>query len=126
VLSVLRRAYYGPEFSLAASGSFRRVTTCSVDGLPIRCNAVLPVMIDTPMTSSMAPAYGSAWETRTCLERFARPQEIAEVIAFPVPSLASDSRGSPMEHNYKVLMDHTLIHRAAITYTLASPLAILY
>jgi 3-oxoacyl-[acyl-carrier protein] reductase len=52
----------------------------------IRCNAVAPGGVDTPMTRRMAPELTEPWIATIPFRRFAQPEEIASVIAF----LASD------------------------------------
>lgn len=52
----------------------------------IRCNAVAPGMIDTPMTQAVSPDLREQMRGRIPLARFGRPEEVAAVIAF----LASD------------------------------------
>ena len=60
---------------------------CAQRGYPIRCNAVLPGMIDTPMNGGLPATRREAWEAQIPMHRFGRPEEVAEVIAF----LASDA-----------------------------------
>jgi 3-oxoacyl-[acyl-carrier protein] reductase len=52
----------------------------------IRCNAVAPGGVDTPMTQQMADHLVDPWVATIPVRRFAQPSEIASVIAF----LASD------------------------------------
>jgi 3-oxoacyl-[acyl-carrier protein] reductase len=52
----------------------------------IRCNAVAPGGVDTPMTQQMDAALIEPWMATIPFRRFAQPSEIASVIAF----LASD------------------------------------
>jgi 3-oxoacyl-[acyl-carrier protein] reductase len=52
----------------------------------IRCNAVAPGGVDTPMTQVMDPSLIEPWMATIPVRRFAQPSEIASVIAF----LASD------------------------------------
>jgi 3-oxoacyl-[acyl-carrier protein] reductase len=52
----------------------------------IRCNAVAPGGVDTPMTRQMSAELTEPWIATIPFRRFARPEEIASVIAF----LASD------------------------------------
>lgn len=56
--------------------------------LGIRCNSVLPGMVDTPMTQGGAPpgVREQMCKSMTSLGRMAQPEEIAEVVVF----LASD------------------------------------
>jgi 3-oxoacyl-[acyl-carrier protein] reductase len=48
----------------------------------IRCNAVAPGGVDTPMTRAMAEELTAPWIATIPVRRFARPEEIAAVIAF--------------------------------------------
>jgi NAD(P)-dependent dehydrogenase (short-subunit alcohol dehydrogenase family) len=118
IVNISSTTALAPTHTLAAYGASKAAVlqltkslaaACAIDGLPIRCNVVLPGMTDTPMTSSMAPAYKSAWENQIPLKRFARPQEIAEVIAF----LASDAASYVNGAGY--LIDGGLIARPVIS-----------
>ena len=60
---------------------------CAQRGYRIRCNAVLPGMIDTPMNGGLPATRREAWEAQIPMHRFGRPEEVAEAIAF----LASDA-----------------------------------
>lgn len=61
---------------------------CASEGLPIRCNAVAPAAVDTPMWDAMlgtGPARAAAMRevaSDTPLRRFASPQEVVAAIAF--------------------------------------------
>lgn len=55
---------------------------CALRNLPIRCNAVLPGMTETPMVSAMPPAVRAAWNEQIPAGRFAEPDEIASAISF--------------------------------------------
>jgi 3(or 17)beta-hydroxysteroid dehydrogenase len=103
IVNISSTTALAPTHTLAAYGASKAAVlqltkslaaACAVAGLPIRCNAVLPGMTDTPMTSSMAPAYKSDWENQIPLKRFATPQEIAEVIAFLASDAASYVNGA--------------------------------
>jgi NAD(P)-dependent dehydrogenase (short-subunit alcohol dehydrogenase family) len=67
---------------------------CSLAGLPIRCNAVLPGMTDTAMTGGMPRADREKWERQIPAGRFAEPGEIAAVIAFLASSEAAYVNGA--------------------------------
>jgi NAD(P)-dependent dehydrogenase (short-subunit alcohol dehydrogenase family) len=67
---------------------------CSLAGLPIRCNAVLPGMTDTAMTGGMPNADREKWEQQIPAGRFAEPGEIAAVIAFLASSEAAYVNGA--------------------------------
>jgi 3(or 17)beta-hydroxysteroid dehydrogenase len=118
IVNISSTTALGPTHTLAAYGASKAAVlqltkslaaACAIDGLPIRCNAVLPGMTETPMTSSMAAAYKNAWESQIPLKRFATPQEIAEVIAF----LASDAASYVNGAGY--LVDGGLIARPVVS-----------
>ncbi len=52
----------------------------------IRCNAVAPGVIDTPMTRGVPDHVREAWRDTIALRRFGEPREVAAAVAF----LASD------------------------------------
>ena len=60
---------------------------CAQRGYPIRCNAVLPGMIDTPMNGGLPATRRDAWEAQIPMHRFGSAEEVAEAIIF----LASDA-----------------------------------
>ena len=118
IVNISSTTALAPTHTLAAYGASKAAVlqltkslaaACAIDGLPVRCNAVLPGMTDTPMTSSMTPAYKSAWEKQIPLKRFAKPEEIAEVIAF----LASDAASYVNGAGY--LIDGGLIARPVVS-----------
>ena len=67
---------------------------CALRKLPIRCNAVLPGMTETPMIAAMPPVARKAWEEQIPAGRFADPEEIADAIAFLVSPQAKYINGS--------------------------------
>ena len=95
IVNVASTTALAPTPTLAAYGASKAAVlqltktiaaACAIDGLAIRCNAVLPGMANTAMTQSMAPTYREKWEAQIPVGRFADPLEIAEAIAY----LASD------------------------------------
>ena len=66
---------------------------CSLRGLPIRCNAVLPGMTETPMIAAMPLPAREAWNAQIPAGRFADPFEIAEAIVFLASEAAAYVNG---------------------------------
>lgn len=92
-----------PTATLAAYGASKAAVlqltksvaaACALDHLPIRCNAVLPGMTDTAMTSAMSLPDREKWEAQILAARFAEPVEIAEAIAFLASDRASYINGT--------------------------------
>lgn len=78
---------YGASKAAVAQLTRSVAAACAQAGLGIRCNAVLPGMVETPMTAGMADDYRARWIAQIPAGRFAGPEEIARAIAF----LASDA-----------------------------------
>lgn len=91
-------AAYGASKAAVAQLTLSVAAHCALAGLDIRCNAVAPGMAETPMTEHMPATYRAAWEAAIPLHRFARPQEVAEVVAF----LASDQAAYVTGSIYRV------------------------
>jgi len=71
----------------------------------IRCNAVQPGMVETPMTHGMPDEYRRAWEQQIPVQRFARADEVAQAICFLASDAASYVTGEGL------LVDGGLMHR---------------
>lgn len=75
---------------------------CAGEGLPIRCNAVAPAAVDTPMWDPMLgtgpgrAAAMAAMARDTPLRRFAEPREIVAAIAFLAAPEASYITGETL------------------------------
>lgn len=91
IVNVSSTTALAPTASLGAYGASKAAvlqltksvaTACSLAGLPIRCNAVLPGMTDTAMIGGMPSGDREKWEQQIPAGRFAEPGEIAAVIAF--------------------------------------------
>lgn len=91
VVNVCSTVARSPTPALAAYGASKaavlQLTTsfaaeAAMSGSPVRFNAVLPGMCETPLIAGMDPAYRALWEGTIPMGRFAEPAEIAEVIAF--------------------------------------------
>ncbi len=69
-----------------------RAAACELAELGIRCNAICPGGIDTPMAASVVASFPSREEAlakltgRQLFKRFASPQEVASLVLY----LASD------------------------------------
>jgi NAD(P)-dependent dehydrogenase (short-subunit alcohol dehydrogenase family) len=117
IVNISSTTALAPTATLAAYGASKAAVlqltksvaaACAIEGLPIRCNAVMPGMTDTPMISAMARDYRRSWEAQIPLGRFARPEEVAEVVAF----LASDAASYVNGAGY--LVDGGLIARPVV------------
>jgi NAD(P)-dependent dehydrogenase (short-subunit alcohol dehydrogenase family) len=117
IVNISSTAAMAPTATLAAYGASKAAVlqltksvaaSCAIEELPIRCNAVMPGMTDTPMTSGTAPDYKRAWETQIPLRRYARAEEVAQVIAF----LASDAASYVTGAGY--LVDGGLVARPVV------------
>lgn len=95
IVNVASTTAEAPTPTLAAYGASKAAVlqltrsiaaACAIAGHPIRCNAVLPGMAQTPMTVGIADEMRAKWLAQIPAARFAEPAEIADVIAF----LASD------------------------------------
>jgi 3(or 17)beta-hydroxysteroid dehydrogenase len=95
IVNISSTTALAPTATLAAYGASKAAVlqltksvaaACAIAHLPIRCNAMLPGMADTAMTSAMPPAYREKWKAQIPAGRFADSAEIADAIAF----LASD------------------------------------
>lgn len=117
IVNISSTTALAPTATLAAYGASKAAVlqltksvaaACALEGLPIRCNAVMPGMTDTPMTSGTPEEYRVKWEQQIPLGRYARPEEIAAVIAF----LASDAASYVNGAGY--LVDGGLIARPVV------------
>ena len=73
-------------------------TYCGVRGYPIRCNAILPCAVDTPMVANhfdvSTPETVKELVRSQAIKRMAAPEEIAALIAFLVSDDASFATGA--------------------------------
>jgi 3(or 17)beta-hydroxysteroid dehydrogenase len=117
IVNISSTTALAPTATLAAYGASKAAVlqltksvaaACALDGLPIRCNAVMPGMTDTPLVGGMSPHYKQSWQEQIPMRRFAAPEEVAEVIAF----LASDAASYVNGAGY--LVDGGLIGRPVV------------
>ena len=117
IVNISSTAAVSPSATLAAYGASKAAVLqltksvaagCAIEGLPIRCNAVMPGMTDTPLLAAMSPEYRQSWEREIPLRRFALADEVAQVIAF----LASDAASYVNGAGY--LVDGGLIARPVV------------
>ena len=89
--SGLAADYHFAAYNAAKAGVINYTRAVAIDHARegIRCNAVCPGPVDTPIlqTISGIPEIRAAWDAAVPMGRFAQPGEIAEVVAF----LASDA-----------------------------------
>ena len=87
---------------VASKGAVRALSKevaayCGSRGYGIRCNSVHPGVVDTPMVSRFFETSEddpSAWTDSQAIDRMARPEEIAALIAFLVSDESSFSTGA--------------------------------
>jgi 3(or 17)beta-hydroxysteroid dehydrogenase len=99
---------YGASKAAVAQMTRSVATACAAHGLAIRCNAVQPGMVETPMNHGMPADYRRAWEEQIPAHRFGRVEEVAQAICF----LASDAAG--YINGEALLIDGGLMNRAVI------------
>lgn len=90
--SEARRGAFGQaNYSAAKAGIVGLTRTVAIEHARhgIRCNAVAPGAVDTPMTRAVPAAVREAWLPNIPLGRFAEAAEIAAVIVFLVSDDAS-------------------------------------
>jgi 3-oxoacyl-[acyl-carrier protein] reductase len=90
--SEARRGAFGQaNYSAAKAGIVGLTRTVAIEHARhgIRCNAVAPGAVDTPMTRAVPAAVRASWLPNIPLGRFAEPPEIAAAIAFLVSDDAS-------------------------------------
>ncbi len=79
-------AAYGASKAAVLQVTHSVVAACAIELIPVRCNAVLPGMVQTSMTAGITDSIRAKWIEQIPTGRFAEATEVAEVIAF----LASD------------------------------------
>ena len=80
-------------YNAAKAGVINFTRTAAIDHARdnIRVNAICPGPVDTPILAGVqaVPGLRSQWEDCVPMGRFARPEEIAEVVAFLASQAAS-------------------------------------
>nr|CAD7403958.1 unnamed protein product [Timema cristinae] len=83
--------------SKAAIEAFTKTTAKELGTFGIRCNAVVPGFIDTPMTDAVPDKVKEKFRATIALRRFGRAEEVAEVIAFLASDKSSYVNGASIE-----------------------------
>jgi 3(or 17)beta-hydroxysteroid dehydrogenase len=83
----------------ASKAAIKHYTTsvaswCGDQGYNIRCNSVLPGMIETPLIASAPPERRKAWHESTPMHRDGQPDEVARAIVFLCSDAASFITGT--------------------------------
>ena len=105
IVNIASTAAISPSQALVAYGASKAAVAqltrsvaaaCALAGRDIRCNCVMPGMVDTPMTAAMADGYRDAWLGQIPAGRFADPIEIAQAIAYLASDAASYVNGAAL------------------------------
>nr|CAD7262694.1 unnamed protein product [Timema shepardi] len=83
--------------SKAAIEAFTKTTAKELGTFGIRCNAVVPGFIDTPMTDAVPDKVKEKFRANIALRRFGKAEEVAEVIAFLASDKSSYVNGASIE-----------------------------
>ncbi len=87
-------AAYGASKAAVQQYTWSVAAHCALNDYNIRCNMVLPGMIDTPLVSGMPPQHRKAWEEVIPMHRYGDADEVAAAVAFLVSDEASYITGS--------------------------------
>lgn len=105
IVNIASTAAVAPSPALAAYGASkaavvqltRSVAAASaLAGQRLRCNCVMPGMVDTPMTAAMPADYRAAWIAQIPQDRFAQADEVAGAILYLASGLASYVNGAAL------------------------------
>nr|CAD7405088.1 unnamed protein product [Timema poppensis] len=83
--------------SKAAIEAFTKTTAKELGTFGIRCNAVVPGFIHTPMTDAVPDKVKEKFRANIALRRFGKAEEVAEVIAFLASDKSSYVNGASIE-----------------------------
>jgi len=95
-----KRGNFGQSNYSASKAGVIALTKCAsmeFGKLGIRVNTVLPGVIDTPMFAVVPDKVKEKFKKNISLERFGKPQEVAEVIAFLASDRSSYINGASIE-----------------------------
>ena len=87
-------AAYGASKAAVQQYTWSVAAYCALNGDKIRCNMVLPGMIDTPLVSDMPPERRRSWEDAIPMHRYGDVDEVAAAVAFLASDEASYITGS--------------------------------
>lgn len=106
IINLSSAARYGAplatEYSITKAGveTFAKSIAKEYGSRRIRCNAVLPFFIETPMVhAAVTKERRAMYETRSSLRRFGQPEEVAELIYFLATDASSYISGASIDIN---------------------------
>lgn len=117
IVNIASTAGVCPSATLAAYGASKAAVLqmtrsvaawCAGEGLAIRCNAVQPGMIDTPMTAGLPPRMRARWEEQIPLGTFGQPDDVASAIAYLASDAAAYVNGAALP------VDGGMLNRAVV------------
>lgn len=106
IVNLSSAARYGAplasEYSITKAGveAFAKSVAKEYGSRRIRCNAVLPFFIETPMVHAVVPDDRRKMYTARCtLGRFGQPEEVAQLIYFLATDASSYISGASIDIN---------------------------
>jgi len=105
IVNIASSAAAAPSPALAAYGASKAAVVqltqsvaaaAALSGARLRCNCLMPGMVETPMTGGMASSYRDAWIAQIPEGRFADADEVAQAVLFLASDMASYVNGTAL------------------------------